>query len=224
MKNILKIFSITVFLVCSTPFLHAQQKDSVPHHDFYRNAVSLDMFYFLNIFRPNFLPGPSSQMAFDIERHFTPEKLFRLGSTVAFNEYFVHIPSQPVLHNKKSFFLFLLGIEQEKEISSRWVFFYGCDVLYKYELGMTNQGDASLGITTDKSKAVSYGFSPVTGVKFEIAPRIFISTETDFELWINRTTVTAINDIFPQSNRSNNTKSFFTEYAIPQNIYLVIEF
>jgi hypothetical protein len=89
---------------------------------------------------------------------------------------------------------------------------------------MTNQGDASLGITTDKSKAVSYGFSPVTGVKFEIAPRIFISTETDFELWINRTTVTAINDIFPQSNRSNNTKSFFTEYAIPQNIYLVIEF
>jgi len=224
MKNILKIFPVTALLIFFATFVHAQKTDSIPHSHFYKNAVSLDMFYFLNIFRPNFLPGPTSQMAFDIERHLTPENIIRFGSAVIYNEYAVNIPSQPVLHNKNSSFLFLLGMEKEKEIASRWIFFYGIDVLYKNEFTRTNQGDTTIGITTDQSKAESYGISPVMGVKFELSPRIFISTETDFQLWINHTAVTSTNDMSSQSNRSNSTKSFFTEYAIPQNIYLVIEF
>lgn len=224
MKKILKISFLTACFISCTSSVNAQQKDSIFHSDFYRNAVALDMFYFLNIFRPNFLPGHSSQMAFAIERHLTREKLFRLGSAISFNQYNVHSPSKPVLHNKNSSFLLQLGLEEEKEITPRWVFFYGLDILYKYEFGETEQGDTTLGITTNESKAVSYGIAPVMGVKFEITPRIFISTETDFELWINRTSVTTTNDIFFQNNRTNDTKNFFTQYAIPQNIYLIVEF
>ncbi len=219
-----KITTAFILIACMHSFLYAQKKDTTSHRTFYKNEVSLDMFYFLNILRGNFSPTTSPQMAVAIEHHLSEENLIRLGSDVRIQNYNVYQATQPTLQNNSTFYILRLGAEKEKEFHPLWTFFYGFDLLYKYSLKQNEQGNSTLGITRDINKTEGQGFALLFGMKFKIANRVTLSVETDFELWKYMSNLSTTNDLSPQLNKSYNEKGIYTDYSIPQNIFMNIEF
>jgi hypothetical protein len=225
MKNMnMKLPLAFAFFAILISSLDAQEKEPATAKPFYKNEVSLDMFYFLNIFRPSFLPGPATRMAFAIEHHISQTTIIRLGSEVASLKYSTHVPFQQTLHHNDLSLLLRLGMEKEIEILPKWEILYGFDLLYKSDIKENEQGNGFAGITSDQDKSRGEGFSGIFGVKFHFAPRMSLSAETDFELWSYHGLVTSTNDLFPANNQSNKTSGMYTYYAAPENIFLNIEF
>ena len=217
--------SILLSLLAFLPaFLEAKEKDSLQVFHEYKNEVSFDMFNFINLLRPNFVPVPSAQMAFAIEHTISKKTIARLGSEISIRNYTIRTASQPALEHNDAFLLLRLGLEKEKEIHSRWEIFYGFDLLYNYDLKHDEQGDATIGVSINDSKTLAYGTSLLMGLKFAICPRITLSTETAIEVWKFHSTLSSENDLFPSGNSNGRTSGVYTRYGIPENIFLNVKF
>lgn len=122
-----------------------------------------------------------------------------------------------------------LGFEQQEKLSNRWLFYYGGDVRYGYDLDRTVA--SSVGgfppqqqDVTSETESFIAGLGPVLGIEFKLGKRISINTETTayFNYGESRRRIT--NPNFGNFNTNEFSAARGFNIIIPTSIFFVLHF
>lgn len=116
-----------------------------------------------------------------------------------------------------------VGLEWQKKLDKRWVFYYGLDALFGTELHQTIARNSFDDVATKFTKIYSGG-GPIIGIQFDINKRISLGTESSFYIsGISETERTSFNN-FPEQNTSKTDNSLEFDTAIPTELFFIIHF
>lgn len=122
-----------------------------------------------------------------------------------------------------------LGFEMQERLNKRWLFYYGADVRYAYDLTRTTS--SSVGgfppqqqDISSETEAFTAGAGPVLGIEFKLGKRISINTETT--AYANyrerRRRITNPNFGAFNTNEFNAIRNF--NIIIPTSVFFVLHF
>lgn len=122
-----------------------------------------------------------------------------------------------------------VGVEKQERLNERWLFYYGLDALYNYNLSRTKS--TSVGgfppkpneIISD-NESFSAGAGPVLGVEFKLGKRISLNTETTAYLTAGENRRRITNPNFPNFDTNEYTSTGNLNIIIPTSIFFVLHF
>jgi hypothetical protein len=190
-KILLTIFALTIATGC----LFGQ--DVTPS---YQKHIGFNTNIILNgIFQSGATP-----FSFMYKKQSSENKALRLGSSVHFN---IEDVNQGIQKQRlQSFsFEFSIGKEVQKSISQRWVWYGGGDVIPLYSTLTNEQIDTGLPAIQKNSQSIfSLTASPFMGIRFNIAPRLYVSTEAS--LFMSYRKQNSTNEVLNSKLESNSDR------------------
>jgi len=115
------------------------------------------------------------------------------------------------------------GLEWQRSLTERWIFYYGLDAIGGTALNQTI-ATSSFDQVATKFTSLYYGGGPVLGMEFKINKRISLSTESSFYL----SGLTEIEEVsfnnFPDQNSRETDNSLEFDTAIPTELFFIIHF
>ncbi len=211
------IFSL--FLLCIGFKVYAQDEPAYDFHD----EVGLNFTRFID--EAIDLSGESTLLSpylFSYKRLNEKGDGFRLGTGLNFSRSKGDLTGNFFDDDVKSVnsaFDLRMGKENQQQISERWMYYYGFDVLF---------GFSNLKVEFDGTKInnenIYGGVGPVLGAQFMISERVGLFTEASFYLTQNFTEErTNFNNGFePDQNEKANSTNL--NFVVPTNIYLFFKF
>lgn len=211
MKNTLLVLSMVV-LALNT---HAQEQQEFQKHQFSINATS---------FTKNFLSFNSNsapEQPYQFMYRYMKENGTALRVQMGLNFFKSTVKEDDdVSEISFSNTSLAVGLEKRNAISNRWLYYFGVQGLFDYELQLIENSSGSL---QSSSKDVSYhvGLGGVVGVQFNINNRISLGTEGGLPIMYTNSTSTNTSD----NDTDKSTGEFVTlAPTLPNSLYLNITF
>jgi hypothetical protein len=177
----MKILVTPLLLLFSVYYLHAQD---VPVS--YKNDIGFNTtFVFQGIFQSDQTPfslmykkykAEHKAWRFGFDTYFNINKTDTKTSTSTFDDY------------SSGNFAAVAGLELQKQIDKRWVWYYGGDfVPYITFSNRDSYLDGELFMEEDFN-GFGLGFRPFLGIRFDLSPRLYLSAEANITLSYGRRT------------------------------------
>lgn len=116
------------------------------------------------------------------------------------------------------------GLEKHMLLSKKFLFSYGFDVLFGYEKENSEINEFNIGSSTfiSNQQTLGVGLGPVLRFEFKISDRLFLSTESSFYGYHERTTETLnINGNISDEPNKNTTN---LKLELPQSLFFNVSF
>ncbi|HNA58350.1 MAG TPA: hypothetical protein PKK72_14055, partial [Chitinophagales bacterium] len=125
---------------------------------------------------------------------------------------------------------FSAGWEWDTPISKKWWVYYGADIgtFMQFENYEADNFDDGYAIST-KTKDLRHSIGPFIGVRFDLTPRISLTTETNLKINFNTVdvhrTYTPTSSDYPElpDETDPTQKSLYTGYEVPYTLVLTID-
>jgi len=115
------------------------------------------------------------------------------------------------------------GIEWHRDLTERWIFYSGLDILLGMNLSQTIASSAFDEVVTNTNQFY-YGLGPLLGFQFKINPKISLSTESSF---YTKSVIGVEKNAFknfPSQNFSESQTYLEFDAAIPTELFFIIHF
>lgn len=155
------------------------------------------------IFNGIFQSG-ATPFSFMYKRQISDNKAFRIGASVYFN---LEETNQGIQKQRlQNYSLeFSIGKEFQKSISQRWVWYGGGDLIPLYSTSTNEQIDTGFPANQKNSQSIfSLTARPFMGIRFNIAPRLYVSTEASLFLSYRKQNTT--NEVLNSKLESNSDR------------------
>jgi len=216
----MKIITATfLFLVLSFQLFGQEKSDSEITHQIGINVTSfIENFFVLSGNNAN--PGPYSITY----KRIKDGKALRLGFAGRLNIADSSQPGQAVRRNINNLFQLRFGREWRKNISKRWLCFYGGDIIGNLSSRTSSINDG-LGNNTTSNTSFGGGLGAIAGIQFKISDRIFLTTEAGFLYNYSFQKFSQTFDAFPELNIDPTTTNFNSlDFELPSAIFFVVSF
>jgi hypothetical protein len=215
---------IAAFMMCGTLLSLAQTKESLPWT--YRHDVGFNTNIIFQQILPYYSP-PVTPFTLMYKRYSSENTAWRYGLTVqlnlnnsrgtstttqAPNSYYNVLNSVNVS--------FGVGREIQNHLTQKWVWYYGADLIPGYNY-YRNDAYAPVQTKTQSnySKGCSIAARPFMGLRFDIHPRLYVSTEFSCNLTYANTKTT--NQVFNPDSSSENSNKTFTLTVTPASAIFI---
>ena len=185
----------------------------------YRSDIGFNTnFVFSGIFNSGTTGNPFDVM---LKKQKNANNALRFGTSLSVNNY-NDLSYSPQNYNQYSNYNFSisLGKEFQKQINKRWIFYYGTDIapfvlFYKTENYIQEPNTLNLEpylLYSNSSNSYGLRVIPFLGIRFNINERLYVATQTNLFISLNRKTVTQKS--IDNSNSSPGNYNYYSSQKI----------
>ena len=217
---------ITAFMMCGTILSLAQTKESLPQT--YRNDVGFNT----NIIFQQMLyyAYPATPFTLMYKRYSSESTAWRYGITVQMNlnnargTSTTQVPNSNYSVSNSANVSLGVGKEKQNHLTQKWVWYFGADLIPGYNYTQYDTyAPAQTKTQTNYSKGYSITARPFIGMRFDIHPRLYVSTEFSCNLTYANTK-TANKAFNPDSSSENSNDNFSLSVTPASAIFFFYRF
>ena len=172
-------------LLSSLAFVSVAQTADVEND--YSNEIGFNTTFLLNgVFK-----STSTPFSLMYKKYKDNNNPLRLGIRMSIGLSIIDTPPSHYSNASSFYFAAVIGKEFQKEISQRWRWYFGGDIIpaYKHDYYKYNPLGTDY-VHSTKINGVSIGISPFLGLRFNLNKRLYLSTEINLRptysyAWIN---------------------------------------
>jgi hypothetical protein len=108
-----------------------------------------------------------------------------------------------------------IGYEHYRYLGERWNFYFGADAIVNYSNHKFHYSSSNSELIETSYKSIAFGVSPLLGLVFELNPRLFLATETNYDIAYKLAERVQIYSPEAGGKSTTKEKGFYTSFHAP---------